>query len=342
MRLWARGFALVVIFTVGIASRGWPDPIEDFYRGRTLNVLIGYDAGGGFDLYARLLVRHMGSHIPGNPTLVPQNMPGAGSLKATNYLYSVAPRDGSMIGAIGRSIALAPLLGTSNADFDALKFNWIGSAAKEILVAVSWKTSPVKTLEDAKHRELIVGSDSAASETTQIPLLLNATLGTKFKIITGYSIPQIALGMERGEVAGQIGWSLDSLMTSHADWLRDKTINVLTQTGLTQDPRLPGVPLAIDHAKTEADRSLLRLIFSMQEIARPYVAPPGVPVDRLEALANAFMATVRDPDYLSDAERSHLEIRPASAEEVTKLIRAAYATPPTIITRAKEVLTPKK
>jgi tripartite-type tricarboxylate transporter receptor subunit TctC len=312
--------------------------VADFYRDRTLSVVIGYGVGGGFDLYARLLARHMGVHVPGKPTLVPQNMPGAGSLKATNFLYSVAPKDGSVFGAIGRSIPLAPLLGTPNAQFDPRKFNWLGSAGKDVLVAVSWHTAPVKTLEEAQRTELVVGSDAPGSETTQIPKLLNATIGTKFKIITGYSIPRIALGMERGELGGQIGWSLDSLLTSHSDWIRDKKINLLLQTGFAKDPRLPDVPLAIAYAKSEADRDLLGLIFSMEEMARPYAAPPGVPAARVEALSRAFMDTVRDPSYRADAKRSKLDIQPISAAEVAALIAKAYATPPAVIARAKDIL----
>ena len=342
MKVWGIRLAFAAVFASGVVGRSSAEPVEDFYRGKTVNVAIGYDVGGGFDLYARLLVRHMGMHIPGNPTLLPQNMPGAGSLKATNYLYSVAPRDGTAFGAIGRSIPLAPLLDTANAGFDALAFNWLGSASKDVLVAVSWHTSPVKTLEDATHTELIVGSDSAASETTQIPLLLNATLGTKFKIITGYSIPQIALGMERGELAGQIGWSLDSMLTAHSDWVRDHKVNILLQTGFLPDGRLPGVPLAVDHARSDADKALLTMVFSMEEMARPYVAPPGLPAERVKALADAFMATVGDPDYRADAARSKLDIQAASAEEVTSIIRKAYAMPPAVIARAKGLLTVQK
>lgn len=314
------------------------DPVADFYHDRTISVVIGYGVGGGFDLYARLLARHMGAHVPGKPTLVPQNMPGAGSLKATNFLYDVAPRDGSTFGAIGRSIPLAPLLGTANAQFDPRRFNWLGSAGKDVLVAVSWHTASVRTLDEARRIELVVGSDAPSSETTQIPKLLNATIGTKFRIITGYSIPRIALGMERGELGGQIGWSLDSLLTSHSDWIRDKKINLLLQTGFAKDLRLPGVPLAIDYAKSDADRSLLGLIFSMEEMARPYAAPPGVPADRAKALAAAFMETMKDPDYLADAKRSKLDIQPASAEQVATLVAKAYETPPAVIARAREIL----
>jgi tripartite-type tricarboxylate transporter receptor subunit TctC len=323
---------------VGVPLAGRAEAVEDFYRGRTVSVVIGYGVGGGFDLYARLLARHMGSHLPGGPMLVPQNMPGAGSLKATNYLFSVALKDGSVFGAIGRSIPLAPLLDTANAQFDARAFNWLGSAGKDVLVAVSWHTSPVKTLEDARRIELIVGSDAQSSETSQIPRLLNATLGTRFKIVTGYSIPAIALGMERGELGGQIGWSLDSLLTSHGDWVRDGKVNLLLQTGFTKDHRFPNVPLAIEHASSDSDRQLLGLIFSMEEMARPYVAPPGVPAERVKALSTAFMATVKDPEYRADAERSKLDIQPASAEEVTMLIDKAFATPAAVIARAREIL----
>jgi tripartite-type tricarboxylate transporter receptor subunit TctC len=314
------------------------DSVADFYRGRTVTILVGYEAASGYTILARLLAHAISDAIPGNPTVVIQNMPGAGSLKAAGYLYNVAPKDGTMIGTVGRTIPLVPLLNSGNTNFDALKFNWLGSASKNVMVGASWYTSPVKTFDDARTHELIVGAPSANSEAYQIPTLYNATMGTKFKVITGYPQPQIAYGMERGELQGQMQWSLDALLATHSDWIKSGKINLLVQTGFDKDRRLPDVPLAIDYARTPADRQLIKLIFTMYEIARPFVAPPGVPADRLQALRAAFMHAIQNQEFVAAADRAKIDIvRPASAEQVLAFIHNAYQAPSSVLTRAKEL-----
>jgi tripartite-type tricarboxylate transporter receptor subunit TctC len=313
--------------------------VADFYRERTLSLIVGYEAGSGYTILARLVAEHMSKYIPGHPTIVVQNMPGAGSLKATGYLYNVAPKDGSVIGTIGRTMPLVPLLNPKAANFSPLKFNWIGSASKNVMVGVSWHTSLVKTLADARNHELIVGAPSMRSEAAQIPRLYNATMGTKFKVIAGYPQPQIAPSMERGELQGHMQWSIDALLATHSNWIKEKKINLLAQTGFEKDPRLQHVPLAIDFANSPEDRQLIKLIFTTYEIARPFVAPPGVPPERLEALRNAFMQVVRDRELLAKAARTKIDIvNPASDKEVVALIRRIYGEPPSVISKAKEVL----
>jgi tripartite-type tricarboxylate transporter receptor subunit TctC len=208
------------------------------------------------------------------------------------------------------------------------------------VVSVSWHTSPVKTIEDAKRTELIVGSPAAGSEATRLPLLYNATIGTKFKVVTGYPEPQIALAMERGEIGGQISWSYDSLIATNSDWIAQKKINLLIQTGFQKDARLPDVPLAIDQAKTPADRQLMEFVFAMYEVARPFAAPPDVPADRIAALRAAFVATVRSPEFLAEVAKSKIDIvKPASGEDMVALIGKEYAAPSSVIERAQALFT---
>jgi tripartite-type tricarboxylate transporter receptor subunit TctC len=321
----------------GWAIAAHADPVSDFYTGKQIRVLIGFESGGGYDLYTRAVARFMGKHIPGNPSLVAQNMPGAGSLKAANYLYSVAPRDGSMFGTFSRSMPLAPLLEATNVEFAPREFNWLGSASKDILLTVSWHTSPVKTLEDAMKQELIVGSNARTSDGTRLPLLLNGLLGTRFKVINGYGNTQVALAMERGELPGMGAWSVDSLLLTKGDWVKEKKINILTQTGFKADPRIPEVPLAIQYAKTDLDRQVMELYFSILEMARPYAAPPGVPAERVAALSRAFEATMADPDFVETAAKSGLEINPSTASQIARMIDKAYEAPPEVIARAKAI-----
>ena len=322
----------------GGVSAAQADPAADFYRGRTVSVIVGYEAGSGNDLLTRLVAKFMRERILGKPVMVVQNMPGVGGLKAANFLYNVAPRDGSVFGFIGRTSLLAPLLDPSTASFDPHKFNWLGSASRTVLLGVSWHTSPVKTLADAMRLELIVGSPAATSEGTRMSLLYNATLDTKFKVITGYPETQLALAIEHGEIAGQIGISYDSLLTTHSDWIAQKKVNLLLQSGLQRDPRLLNVPLDIDGAKTPADRQLMEFLFSIYEIARPFVAPPDVPNERIGALRDAFMAAVRDPQFLVEATKSEIEVTdPVGSDRMTAVLEKAYATPLSIVTRARRL-----
>jgi tripartite-type tricarboxylate transporter receptor subunit TctC len=304
---------------------------------------IGYSAGGGYDVYARLVARHIAKHIPGNPTVIPKNMAGAGSLKLANWLYNVAPKDGTVIGMIGRGTGFDPLFGIKGAQFQGTKFNWLGSANDEVSVCVSWHTSEVKTFDDLLKHELIVGGTGASADTDQFPKIMNAVLGTKMRIITGYpGGNDIGLAMERGEVKGRCGWSWSSVKATHQPWLDEKKINVLIQLSLEKHPDLPNVPLVVDLAKTDEDKKIMRLLFARQVMGRPFLAPPDLPPDRLAALRKAFMDTMRDKEFFADAERGKLEITPVSGEGIQKLVGEVYATPAAVTKRATELLRVEK
>jgi tripartite-type tricarboxylate transporter receptor subunit TctC len=311
----------------------------DFYRGKSLDLYIGYSAGGGYDVYARALARHMGRFIPGNPTIVPKNMPGAGSLVLANWLYNVAPKDGTAFGMIGRGTGFDPLLGSTKAQFDATKFSWLGSMNDEVSVCVAWHTTGINTLEQVKQRELTVGGSGPAADTDQFPKVLNATIGTKFKIVTGYpGGNDVDLAMERGEVMGRCGWSWSSVIATHQSWLDDKKINVLVQLSLKKHPDLPNVPLVMDFAKTDQQAQIFKLVFARQPMGRPFLAPPAVPADRVTALRKAFMETLRDREFLAESEKMKLEINPVSGDEVQKIVEDVYRTPKPVAAAVAEML----
>jgi tripartite-type tricarboxylate transporter receptor subunit TctC len=325
--------ALAVAATAAIA---FAQAAGDFYQGRNINLYIGYSPGGAYDLYARVIARHMGAHIPGHPTLIPQNMEGAGSLRLANYLYRVAPQDGTAIATFGRGIAFDPLLLGQGDAFNAEKLNWLGSANNEVSVCVALKSSGIAKFSDLFTKELTVGGTGASSDTDQFPRVLNAVLGTHFKIVQGYpGGNDVVLAMERGEVQGRCGWSWSSVISTHKSWIEDKRMIVLVQLSLTKHPDLPDVPLAMDFAKTDAQRQILKLIFARNVMGRPYVAPPNVPADRVAILRKAFMDTMADKDFLAEAAKANLEISPVSGAEVEKLVQEVYATPPDILAEAK-------
>jgi tripartite-type tricarboxylate transporter receptor subunit TctC len=279
----------------------------------------------------------MGAHIPGSPTLVPKNMEGAGSLRLANWLYRVAPQDGSTFGTIGRGLAFDPLLVGKGDQFDAVKFNWLGSANNEVSVCVAMKGAGITKFEDLFTKGLTVGGTGTSADTDQFPRVLNNVLGTHFKIIEGYpGGNDVVLAMERGEVQGRCGWSWSSVKTTHKSWLDDKRMIVLVQLSLAKHPELPDVPLVMDFAKTDEQRQILKMIFARQVMGRPFVAPPNLPEDRLAALRTAFMDTMTDKDFLAEADKTELEVNPVSGAEVEQLVKDVYATPPDIIAKAKE------
>ena len=252
-------------------------------------------------------------------------MEGAGSLRLANWLYNVAPKDGTALATIGRGTAFDPLLGSKGAQFQADKFTWIGSANNEVSICVAWNTSGITKLEDTLSKELIVGGTGQAADTDQFPRILNGVLGTKFKIVTGYpGGNDVTMAMERGEVKGRCGWSWSSVLATHKRWIDDKSITILVQLSLSKHPDLPDVPLVMDFAKNEDQQQIFKLIFARQVMGRPYLAPPGVPPERAAALRKAFMDTMKDPEFLSDAEKSQLEINPVAGDEVEKLVKELY------------------
>jgi tripartite-type tricarboxylate transporter receptor subunit TctC len=327
------GAALLVFGLTGLVLAQSP---ADFYKGRNIDLYIGYSVGGAYDLYARVIGRHMGAHIPGAPTLVPKNMEGAGSLRLANYLYRVAAQDGSAFGTFGRGIAFDPLLIGKGDAFDARKFNWLGSANNEVSVCVAMKDSGIARFEDLFTKELTVGGTGTSADTDQFPRVLNSVLGTHFKIVDGYpGGNDVVLAMERGEVAGRCGWSWSSVKSTHKSWLDDKKMIVLVQLSLAKHPEMPDVPLVMDFAKTDEQRAILKMLFARNVMGRPYLAPPNLPADRVAALRTAFMDTMSDKDFLADADKTQLEINPVSGENVEKLLQEVYATPAGILEKAK-------
>jgi tripartite-type tricarboxylate transporter receptor subunit TctC len=322
---------LVAALMLAVPARA--QSVADFYRGRQVQLLIGYSAGAGYDLYARMLARHMGKHIPGNPTLVSQNMPGAGSLKLTNYLYGIAPKDGSVIGMVSRGMATDPLLGDSK--FDPTKFAWLGSITSEVSVCATWHTSPVKSWADITAKEFTLGGSAAGSEQDTFALLLRNIFGAKMRLVTGYpGGNDINLAMERGEVDGRCGWSWTSIKSQKTAWLREKKINLLVQLGMAKHADLPNVPFMLDLAQNEEQRQMLRLIFTSLVLGRPFMAPPGIPEDRKIALRLAFDATMKDPEFLDEAAKIDLEISPVGAAAIDELLAELYKTPKSVVEKA--------
>jgi tripartite-type tricarboxylate transporter receptor subunit TctC len=330
----AAALALLILGPTGVVIA---QNAADFYKNRSLDLYIGYSAGGAYDFYARVIARHMGPHIPGNPTLVPRNMEGAGSLRLANWLYRVAPQDGSTFGTFGRGLAFDPLLIGKGDQFDAVKFGWIGSANNEVSVCVAMKDSGITKFEDLFTKELAVGGTGTSADTDQFPRVLNGILGTHFKIIEGYpGGNDVVFAMERGEVQGRCGWSWSSVKSTHKSWIDEKKMIVLVQLSLNRHPELPDVPLVTDFAKTDEQRQIMKMIFARQVMGRPYAAPPNLPPERLAALRQAFMDTMHDKDFLAEAEKTDLEINPVSGADVEQLVKDVYATPPDIVAKAKE------
>jgi tripartite-type tricarboxylate transporter receptor subunit TctC len=312
---------------------------DDFYAGKTINLYIGYSIGGAYDVYARQIGRFLGKHIPGNPTVVPQNMEGAGSLRAANYLYTRAPKDGTAIATFARGAAFYPLMGLSGATFDAPKFNWLGSANNETSLCVAWAATGIKSIDDLKTREMTAGGTGPTDDTVQFVKVINATLGTKMRPVTGYpGGGDVMLAMERGEVQGRCGWSYSSLLTTHKSWITDHKINILMQLGLRKHPDLPDVPLIVDLPMPPDKLAILRLVFARQVMGRPFAAPPGVPPERVAALRDAFMATLKDPEFLAAAEQAQLEVAPVDGDEVQKLVTDIYKTPPEVALAAGKMM----
>jgi len=310
-----------------------------FYKGKTVDLYIGYSAGGAYDIYARMISRFIGKHIPGNPTVVPKNMAGAGSLVLANWMYNIAPKDGSAIGIIGRGTGFDPLLGNQKAKFDATKFTWLGSANNEVSVCVAWHTSGITKFEELLTRELVVGGTGAAADTDQFPKIVNGVLGTKFKVVTGYpGGNEVGLAMERGEVHGRCGWSWSSVKTTHKKWYDEKRFHILVQLALNKHPDLPHLPLIIDLAKSDEQKRILELIFARQVMGRPFLAPPGLPKERADVLRKAFMDTMRDKEFLAAAEKAQMEVTPVPGEEVDRLVKTLHATPPDVTKKAISIL----
>lgn len=334
-----RSFTVLMLSTslLALSSASRAQPAAEFYKGKNVDLYIGYSVGGGYDIYARLLARHIGRHIPGNPTVVPRNMEGAGSLRLANWLHRIAPKDGTAIGTIGRGIAFDPLLGGRKAEFKGTEFTWIGSANDEVSLCAAWGSVGITRFEDLYTREMIVGGTGATADTDFFPKIVNGVLGTKMRVISGYpGGNDITLAMQRGEVQGRCGWSWSSIKTNHASWVKDGTLKLLAQLSLEKHEDLPNVPVIMEKVKNEEQRAILRLVFARQVMGRPFLAPPGVPAERVALLRKAFMDTMKDPAFLAEADKMKLEITPVSGEKVQALVEEVYRTPAEVLQKARE------
>jgi len=310
----------------------------NFYNGKQIRMVIGSGAGGGYDVYARFLARHLPRHIPGNPTIVSQNMPAAAGLAATNWAYSAAaPRDGTIILATYNALLDDPLYGSAVARFDPLRFETVGSISKQQTVCATWHASPIKTIAQARENEVTVSATGSSGDRATMPRILNALLGTKFKIINGYGATESMLAVERGEVDGMCGVSWSTLKVSNPDWVQNNRLNVMIQAGMRPQPGLADVPLLIDLAANRDDRALIELLFFAQEMGRPFVMPPDTPKQRVNTIRRAFDAVMKDPAFLAEAQKSQFDVDPLSGEEMQQILRRAYATPKALVQRAAEL-----
>jgi tripartite-type tricarboxylate transporter receptor subunit TctC len=306
--------------------------------GKSVSLLIGFGPGGGYDLWGRTVARHIGKHLPGKPSVVPQNMPGAGSYVAASHIYGGAPKDGTVFGIIARDAALGPLSNAPGARFDATKMSWLGSPTREHNACIANSSAKVKKAEDLRTHELVLGDTGPGTGTRSYPKVLNDLLGYKFKLVSGFrSSVDVFLAMERGEVDG-ICESLDSIMQRKPDWIPNKVVNVLLQAGAESRPELKGVPNVLTLARNAEEKQVLEFLYAGQDIGRPFVAPPDLPPDRLKMLRDAFSATMKDPEFVSDVQRSKLDLEPEDGEHIAALIAKIYATPKPIIDRVANLI----
>jgi tripartite-type tricarboxylate transporter receptor subunit TctC len=309
-----------------------------FYKGRTVQAVVGYSPGSTFELYLRMLTRHIGKHIPGNPNIVVQHMPGAGSLKATNYLAAIAPKDGSVFGMPNPVNTIEPLIDPKNSRFDPRAFAWLGSLNSEISTCAFW-SKDLRTIDDLKKREVIVGSTGPASGSTIDARVLSALTGIKFKVVTGYgNLNDIRLASERGETDGFCGLLVSALKTDYWEQYKSGRMTVPVQMGLTKHAEFPNIPNAYELVSNEGDRQLFRLIFGPWSYGRPLFAPPGTSPDRIAVLRAAMAAVVKDPAYLAETKKINMEIQPSGPETIAKLVDEILRTPAPVVERARKVL----
>jgi len=331
------GLAALAVLWVGFAPANAGAQTDDpFYSVRTLTLVVGTEAGGGYDAYGRLFARYFARHFPGDASVVVQNMPGASGRRAAEFLYSSAPQDGTVMGTLEQNIPLTQVLGRENVRFDIARFNYLGNMSATVSTAIAWHTTGVKTIDDAKTKEVIVGATGTSGTTELFARLMNRTLGTKFRVVMGYpGGNDINLAMERGEVGGRASYSWASLKNASSDWLTAKRVHILVQIGLHKAPDLPDVPLLLDLVKPGEDREVVRLFSASLELGRVFLAPPNVPAERVAVLRQTFDASVHDPLFRAEAERMALDVNPTSGAEVQRVIALLVAEPPEIIEKAK-------
>jgi tripartite-type tricarboxylate transporter receptor subunit TctC len=329
-------------FLTAFPGTARPDAIGDFYKEKRITIIVGSDAGGGYDATARMLARHLPRHLAGAPDMVVQNMPGASSVRAANHVYNVAAKDGTVIAAVQRPIPFEPLFGNPGVQYDVRKINWIGSSSSEIGVAVAWHTSPVKTIKDAFTHELVVGGTGPGTDTELFAHALNNIYGTKFKIVSGYTgMAPLVLALERGEVAGTVNWTYSDIPNTRPEWLAEKKINLLLQLGLARSADLPDLPTPIDMARNEQEREVFEILMTVKTLGRPFFVAPEVPPERVKALQAAFMATMADTAFLAEAKRQKREITPISGPEMAELILKSYDYPDDVKSMARSAVKPK-
>ena len=323
-----------------------PSLAQDFYAGKQITMICGFGVGGGYDSYARLIARFLPKYIPGAPSIVLQNLPAAGSLVAMNTLANSAPRDGTTIGAVQNHIGVEPLMGVTgpveNAKYDARAMNWLASAAKEYPLVVGWHTAPVRDFRDVLAREMVVGSSGVATSDTVYARVMNELAGTKFRVIEGYADnPSLGVAMENGEIMGRAGWFLSSVMGTQAKAVEEGKLRILVQVALDKNPQLPNVPLIAEYIKDPEKLAQLQFALSWLPMGRPFVAPPGVPAERVKLLRDAFMKTFADPELLAEAKKLNLDFSPISGEDIQALLERLYATPRPVIDRVRAIMVSK-
>lgn len=315
-------------------------PAADFYKGKSITLLIGGTAGGGLDTAARIFARHAPKHIPGNPTITPQLMPGAGGIRTMEYLANNAPKDGTTIATVPSGPLIEPLVGTRKNPRPMTEYNALGAWSQDFSLCASWHTSGFKTLADVQAREMTVAGIGAAATPDTFPKVLNATIGTKFKVITGYQGTQeTIMAVERGETHGRCGWTWSSLKAVKLDWVKEKKIHLLVQMGAEKSPLFPDVPFARDLAKSEQDKQMLDLMFATLALSNSFFAPPGIPEDRLDVLRKAYAATLQDKELIAEAVKIQKEEpSPTFGVPMQKLLEQIYATPKPVVERLRDVL----
>jgi len=338
LRLAGGCVAILAGFVPAVSAQ---ESVADFYRNRPMNLIVGYSTGGGYDIYARSLARHLGKHIPGNPKIVVSNMPGAGSLTSVNHLYNVAPKDGSTIATFGRGQPMEPLIGTGKTQFDATKLTWIGSASTELSVCAVSQKSKALTLADMIANDIALGGEGSGSDPDTYANLVRSLTGAKIRLVTGYpGGNDMTWAIERGELDGRCGWSWGSIKATRPSWVSGPDrLRVLLQLNDARNAEMPDVPSIYEMAKTAEDKEAVKLIVSRQTVARPFAAPPSIPEDRKKALRDGFMATMKDAEFLAEAKQLSLEIDPVSGADMEKLIADLYRVSPAVVERAKAMMT---
>jgi len=323
-----------LLFAASVAAA---DNVEGFYKGLNMPLIIGYSAGGGYDVYARMLARYFGKHVPGNPNIVPQQMEGAGSLRSANYIFSAAPKNGSVIGTFSRSMGISPLLDKAN--FDSRKFTWLGSVTDDNTVCLTWNTSPIKTWADFISKPSKFGGEGPGADPDIWAQAYKNVLGARSQLVSGYpGTNDIVLAMQRGEVDGLCGISWSTIIAAHSDWMPNHLVNILVQAPISKADEIPNVPYATDLATNPEQHQILKVLMASQGMARPFVAPPDIPEDRKAALTAAFDATMTDPEFLAEAKKHALDVRPVTGAAIDRILTEVYTTPKDVLAKTVKAI----